>query len=87
MLESVDETNLISHTTLVMTVMVYFQGVISTLVPLRKELPFVFLSEEEKGSLCLNHVKPLKSPQPKLLDWSILFSFVKLAFRVQASVY
>ena len=42
------------------------------------ELHFVFLSEEEKRRLCLNHIKPLKSLQPKLLDKSILFSLVKL---------
>ena len=42
------------------------------------ELHFVFLSDEEKRRLCLNHVKPLKSLQPKLLDKSILFSLVKL---------
>ena len=30
--------------------------------------PFVFLSEEEKRRLYLNGVKPLKSPQLKLLD-------------------
>ena len=28
--------------------------------------------------LCLNPVKPLKSPKPELLDQSILFSIVKL---------
>ena len=30
---------------------------------LRNELPFVFLSEEEKSRLYLNRVKPLRSPQ------------------------
>ena len=46
---------------------------------LRTELPFVFFNEEEKRRLGLSHVKPLKKPQPKLLDESILFScFVKV---------
>ena len=31
-----------------------------------------------KRWLCLNHVKPLRWPQPKLLDQSILFSLFKL---------
>ena len=43
--------------------------------------PFVFLSGEKAAlQLCLNHVKPLRSPQPKLLDESIVFSLVKLFF-------
>ena len=28
----------------------------------------VFLSEEEKRRHCLNHIKPLRSPHPKLQD-------------------
>ena len=43
----------------------------------------VSLIEEEKRRLCLNHAKPLTSPQPKLLDRSILFSFVKLVFECE----
>ena len=35
---------------------------------LRAEHPFVCLNEEEKRTLCLNRVKLLRSPQPKLLD-------------------
>ena len=31
-------------------------------------LPFCVLGGEEKRGLCLNHIKPLKSAQPKLLD-------------------
>ena len=43
--------------------------------------PFVFSSGEKATlQLCLNHVKPLRSPQPKLLDESIVFSLVKLFF-------
>ena len=38
------------------------------------------LSREEKRKLCLNRIKPLKSPQPELLDQSILFSFAKPVF-------
>ena len=47
---------------------------------LREEPSFVFLSEENKRRPCLNHidVNPLKSPQPELLDQSILSSLVKL---------
>ena len=41
----------------------------------------------EKSGVYLSHVKPLKSPQPSLLDWSILSSLVKLVFRVLASAY
>ena len=46
--------------------------------------PFAFLSVEEKIRLCacLNRIKPLKSPQPKLLDWSISFYLVKLVFSI-----
>ena len=48
---------------------------------LREEPSFVFFSEELKRRLCLKRVKPLlKSPQPKLLDYSILFSLVKPVF-------
>ena len=42
--------------------------------------PFPFLSEDEKRRLCINHAKPLRSPQPKLQDKSILFSLIKLFF-------
>ena len=56
-------------------------------ITLRAGPPFFFLSEEEKRSLCLYRVKPLKSPQPELLDESILLSIVKLGFREQAFVY
>ena len=35
----------------------------------------------------LNHVKPLRWPQPKLLDQSILFSLFKLVFLSVASIY
>ena len=43
--------------------------------------PFVFSSGEKATlQLCLNHVKPLRSPQPKLLDESIVFSLVNLFF-------
>ena len=55
-------------------------------ITLREELFFVFLSEEEKRSLCLYRVKPLKLPKPELMDWSML-SFVTLVFQVQAFVY
>ena len=48
---------------------------------LRVEPSFVFLSEELKRRLCPKRVKLLlKSPQPKLLDYSILFSLVKPVF-------
>ena len=56
-------------------------------ITLRGELFFVFLSEEDKRRLCLYRVKPLKLPNPELMDQSILLSFVKLVFRVQAFVY
>ena len=41
---------------------------------------FVFLTGEEKRRLCLNHVKPLKSPQLKHMDLSISLSLVKPFF-------
>lgn len=31
-------------------------------------LPLCVLGGEEKRGLCLNHIKPLKSAHPKLLD-------------------
>lgn len=31
----------------------------------------------EKETLCINRVKPFKSPQPEYLDWSILSSLIK----------
>ena len=40
-----------------------------------------------KRRLCLNHIKPLRWPQPKLLDQSILFSLFKLVFLSVASIY
>ena len=48
---------------------------------------FYLLDEEKKGRLCLNCVKPLKSPKLRLLDWSILFFIDKLVFRERAYVY
>ena len=43
--------------------------------------PFVFSSGEKAAlQLCLNHVKRLRSPQPKLLDESIVFSLIKRFF-------
>ena len=50
------------------------------IIILRAEPPFAFLSGEEKRRLCLNHIKPFSLPQPKLLDYSIFFSLVKLSF-------
>ena len=40
----------------------------------------VFLNEKESTRLCLNDVKPLRSAQPKLLDWAVFFSLVKPFF-------
>ena len=34
--------------------------------------------EEKKTMLCVNRMEPLQSPKPELLDWSFLFSLVKL---------
>ena len=42
-----------------------------------------FFVKEERRRLCLNCVKPVKTPQPELLDWSILFSLVKLVFECE----
>ena len=52
-------------------------------ITLWTELPSVFFCEEERKRHCLSQVKTLRSQQPKLLDQSILFSLVKLFFRVQ----
>ena len=49
--------------------------------PLRVSFRLLVPGEEKES------VKPLKSPQPKRLDQSILLFLVKLAFRVRASVY
>ena len=51
------------------------------------EKSLLSMNDEDKRSLRLNRVKPLRSPQPKNLDWVILFSLIKLFFQVQASVY
>ena len=42
--------------------------------------PFVFLVRRRirKRRFYLNRVDPLQSPKPELLDWSVLFSLVKL---------
>ena len=42
---------------------------------------------EDKRRFCLNLSKSLKSPQPEVLDQSILSSLDKLVFPVQVSVY
>ena len=47
---------------------------------LRAEPLFVFLNEKEKRRFCVNRVKLLRSPQPKPLDYSILFSVVKQVY-------
>ena len=41
-------------------------------------LLFPWWGGEKKRRLCLNRMEPLQSPKPELLDWSILFSLVKL---------
>ena len=46
--------------------------------PASRRPPFAFLSQ----CACLNRVKSLKSSQPKLLNWSILFYLVKLFFSI-----
>ena len=60
----------------------------------RAETPYkhslLFINEEEKRMLCMNRVKPLRSPQPKNLDWVIFFSLIKFFFfffQEQAAVY
>ena len=47
---------------------------------LRAESHFVFLSKKEERRLCLYRVNPFKSPQPRPLYQSILFSHVKVVF-------
>ena len=54
---------------------------------LRRSVAARARSTGKSREVCLSHVKPLKSPQPSLLDWSILSSLVKLVFRVLASAY
>lgn len=54
----------------------FFKG----LGTLRTEALFVFLNKEEMRRLCVNPVKLLKSPQPKLLDESILFSLIEQVY-------
>ena len=52
--------------------------------------PFVFSSGEKATlQLCLNHVKPLRSPQPKLLDEvnRVFSRQTVLFFRLRASPY
>ena len=38
---------------------------------IRAELPFLFLSNEEREKLRLNRVNPLKSPKLELLSYSL----------------
>ena len=47
---------------------------------MQTEALFVFLNKEEMRRLCVNRVKLLKSPQPKLLDESILFSLIEQVY-------
>ena len=47
---------------------------------------FYFLIEVEKMRLCLNRIKPLKLPQPQLLDKSILFPLVNLVSRARETL-
>ena len=44
------------------------QGPLSRIVASQHPASRASLSEEEKKRLCLNHVKPFRSPQPELLD-------------------
>ena len=50
------------------------------LQPCEQMPPFALLSDGKKRRLCLNCLIPLTSPQPKLLDYSILFSLDKWFF-------
>ena len=53
-------------------------GLLSRVVAFQHPASRASLGEEEKRKLYLNHVKPLRSPQPELLDF--LFWVVKLVF-------
>ena len=44
------------------------QGLLSSIVGSQHRASRASLAEEEKRRFCLNHVKPLMSPQSKLLD-------------------
>ena len=57
------------------------------LFTLRAEPSFVFLIEEGKKRLCLNHIKPLRSPQPNSSTSQSCSLSSNYFFRVQASVY
>ena len=58
-----------------------FKDNVKETVPWEQSLFFIFLSGEEKRRP-LNHVEPLKSLQPEILDYSILLFLVKLFFGV-----
>ena len=55
-------------------------GLLSRIVASQHSESRASLAEEEKRKLCLNHVKPLRSLHPELLDKTILFCVVKLVF-------
>ena len=55
-------------------------GLLSRIVGSQHPASRASLAEEEKRKLCLNHVKPLRSLHPELLDKTILFCVVKLVF-------
>ena len=55
-------------------------GLLSRIVASQHPASRASLAEEEKRKLCLNHVKPLRSLHPELLDKTILFCVVKLVF-------
>ena len=56
------------------------QGLLSRIVASQHSASRASLAEEEKRKLCLNHVKPLRSLHPELLDKTILLCVVKLVF-------
>ena len=60
---------------------------ISIIFILPAEPCLVSMNEEEKRQLCLNRIKPSRSPQLKLLFYLILFILVKEVYiRVQVSI-
>ena len=65
----VQERELVGEMSIMAVIKFYFHMKLNNVTPFEKRL-------------CLNHIKPLRLPQPKLQDWSILFSLSSASFHL-----
>ena len=65
----VQERELVGEMSIMAVINFYFHMKFNNLTPFEKRL-------------CLNHIKPLRLRQPKLQDWSILFSLSSASFHL-----